>query len=224
MSLYAIGDIHGCARTLDVLLDRLALSPDDRVVFVGDYTDRGPHSKGVIERLIELERASADGTGPRCTFLRGNHDQMMLDYIERGDFALWRANGGLETLASYTTSNGDIEIPDAHYDFLARTRLYLDTPDFCFVHAGLKPYFSVADNLRHETADTFLWTREHLGVPERHWEKPVVCGHTPQPAPIDEPELIGIDTGCVYIMHPDYGTLTAVRLPQREYISVPYAD
>ena len=224
MSLYAIGDVHGCAQTLDALLDRLALTPEDWVVFVGDYTDRGPDSKGVIERLIRMEAASADSTGPRCTFLRGNHDQMMLDYIEREDFALWRANGGLETLASYTTPTGEIHIPGTHHAFLARTRLYLDTPEFCFVHAGLKPYFTVADNLRHETAETFLWTREHLGTPERNWEKTVVCGHTPQPQPIDEPDLIGIDTGCVYVMHQDYGTLTAVRLPQRTFTSVPYAD
>lgn len=220
MSLYAIGDIHGCARTLDALLERLAPSADDHLVFVGDYTDRGPDSKGVIERLLMLEEASADGTGPTCTFLRGNHDQMMLDYLERGDFDLWRANGGMETLASYA-GNGQIEIPETHHAFLSRTRLYLDTPEFCFVHAGLKPYFSVAYNLRHETADTFLWTREHLGVPERAWEKPVVCGHTPQPAPLNEPDLIDIDTGCVFPMHPDFGTLTAVRLPDRAFVSVP---
>ena len=220
MSLYAIGDIHGCARTLDALLDRLAPTPDDHLVFVGDYTDRGPDSKGVIERLLALEAA---GSGPRCTFLRGNHDQMMLDFIERGAFDLWRANGGMETLASYAGS-GELDIPETHHAFLARTRLYLDTPDFCFVHAGLKPYFSVAYNLRHETADTFLWTREHLNVPERAWEKPVVCGHTPQPAPLNEPDLIGIDTGCVFAMHPDYGTLTAVRLPERDFISVPNVE
>ncbi len=223
MSLYAIGDIHGCARTLEALLDRLAPTPDDHLVFVGDYTDRGPRSKEVIDRLLALERESRDGTGPRCTFLRGNHDQMMLDFIERGDFDLWRANGGLDTLASYSTT-GELDIPEAHHAFLARTRLYLDTPDFCFVHAGLDPRRSVADNLRHGTADTFLWTRAHLGVMERAWEKPVVCGHTPQPAPLNLPDLIGIDTGCVFPMHPDFGTLTAVRLPDRAFVSVPNAE
>ena len=222
MSLYAIGDIHGCPKSLDVLLETLELTASDHVVFVGDYTDRGPDSKGVIDRLIQMEAASADGSGPRCTFLRGNHDQMMLDYIERGDFALWRANGGLETLGSYAPT-GHVEIPEAHHAFLARTRLYLDTPEFCFVHAGLKPQYTVADNLRHETSETFLWTREHLNA-ERHWEKTVVCGHTPQPEAFDEGDLILIDTGCVYAMHPDYGTLTAVRLSDRTFTSVPYAD
>jgi serine/threonine protein phosphatase 1 len=220
MSLIAIGDIHGCARTLDVLLDRLAPTVEDHLIFVGDYTDRGPDSKGVIDRLIELEAASAAETGPRCSFLRGNHDQMMLDYIERGEMSLWRINGGLETLESY--QNGAQAIPAAHYEFLERTRLYLDTWDYCFVHAGLKPYYPVAYNLRHETAETFLWTREHLAVGERDWEKPVVCGHTPQPVPISEDNLICIDTGCVYAGHPEFGKLTAVRLPEREFVQVDY--
>lgn len=220
MSLYAIGDVHGCARTLDALLDRLGASPADHLVFVGDYTDRGPNSKAVIERLLALE---ADDSGPRCTFLRGNHDQMMLDFIEHGELDLWRANGGLDTLASYAV-NGELDIPEAHHAFLARTRLYLDTPDFCFVHAGLDPHHSVEANLRYGTAETFLWTREHLEVPERVWEKPVVCGHTPQPTPLDQPDLIGIDTGCVFPMHPDFGTLTAVRLPERAFVSVPNVE
>lgn len=220
MSLCAIGDIHGCARTLDALLDRLALTPEDHVVFVGDYTDRGPRSKAVIERLLALE---ADASGPRCTFLRGNHDQMMLDFLERGEFDLWRANGGLDTLASYAET-GELDIPESHHAFLSRTRLYLDTPGFCFVHAGLDPHRSVAENLRVGTAETFLWTRAHLGVMERAWEKPVVCGHTPQPAPLNLPDLIGIDTGCVFPMHPDFGTLTAVRLPERAFVSVPNVE
>ena len=75
----AIGDIHGCPATLDVLLTKLALSTEDHLIFVGDYVDRGPDSKAVIERLLELEEASEERTGPHCTFLRGNHDQMMLD-------------------------------------------------------------------------------------------------------------------------------------------------
>ena len=223
MSLYAIGDVHGCARSLDALLARIAPTPDDHLVFVGDYTDRGPDSKGVLDRLVRMEVASGDGAGPRCTFLRGNHDQMMLDYIERGEMSLWRVNGGLDTLDSYA-ADGAASIPEAHHAFLRRTRLYLDTPDFCFVHAGLKPYYPVAYNLQHETAETFLWTREHLATPERAWEKPVVCGHTPQPEPVSQPDLLCIDTGCVYVSHPEYGTLTAVRLPEREFVQVDYAE
>ncbi len=222
MEFIAIGDIHGCARSLEALLDRLGPTPDAHLVFVGDYVDRGPDSAAVIERMLAMEWAAETGRGPACTFLRGNHDQMMLDCAERGMTELWRVNGGLTTLASYRDGTGDAAIPEDHVEFLRRTRLYLDTPAFCFVHAGLKPYYSVADNLQHETAETFLWTREHLAVPERRWEKPVVCGHTPQPEALLEPDLIVTDTGCVYHHHPQYGRLTAVRLPTREVVQVPY--
>lgn len=223
MRWIAIGDVHGCARTLDALLDALGPTADDHLVFVGDYTDRGPRSKQVIDRLIRLGAEARSG-GPRCTFLRGNHDQMMLDYIEHGEMHLWRLNGGLTTLASYTEGGGSTVIPPEHVDFLRRTRLYLDTPDFCFVHAGLNPHRTVADNLACETAETFLWTRAHLGVSDRAWEKPVVCGHTPQTEVTMEDDLLLIDTGCVFDYHPDYGHLSAVRLPSREVVRVPFQE
>lgn len=224
MGLIAIGDVHGCARSLDALLEALDPTPDDHLVFVGDYTDRGPSSRTVIDRLLTLEAFSSDGSGPRCTFLRGNHDQMMLDWVDHGEIELWQLNGGTATLESYAEADAPPRIPEAHIGFLRRTRLYLDTEAYCFVHAGLKPYFTVAENLAHETAQTFLWTRDHLAQPERAWEKPVVCGHTPQPEVIVQRDLIVVDTGCVYHHHPDYGWLSAIRLPSCEVIRVPYQE
>jgi serine/threonine protein phosphatase 1 len=215
MSLIAIGDVHGCARTLDVLLDRLAPASDDHLVFIGDYVDRGPDSKGVIDRLIRLAGEV------RCTFLRGNHDQMMLDYADRGEFALWRVNGGLSTVASYM-KDGRLHFPEAHLDFLRKTPLYLDTPEYFFVHAGLHPDFSVAHNVEHGSAEVYLWERAHFGAASLAWEKPVVCGHTPHPEPVDLPRLICIDTGCVYFRRPELGRLCAVRLPEREFVLVEY--
>lgn len=224
MSLIAIGDIHGCALSFEALLEALGPSPEDHLVFLGDYTDRGPRSREVIDRLLELDADAAAGRGPRCTFLRGNHDQMMLDWLERGEFELWRYNGGTTTLASYSNGSGWPSVPPEHTEFLRRTRLYLDTPDFCFVHAGLDPARSVSDNLLYGTAETFLWTREHLEAEHRRWEKPVVCGHTPQPEVLFEDDLILIDTGCVFPHHPLLGRLSAVRLPEREVVSVRYRD
>ncbi len=221
MGLIAIGDIHGCALTLDALLREVDPQPDDHLVFVGDYTDRGPRSRQVIERMLEMEGASQRRTGPRATFLRGNHDQMILDWVDHGEFDMWSENGGLTTLASYS---GEDTIPADHIDFLRRTRLYLDTPGYCFVHAGLNPELSVARNLEVETARTFLWTRGHLGATQRRWEKTVVCGHTPMPLPLMEDDLICIDTGAVFPHHPEMGRLTAIRLPHREVVSVPYSD
>lgn len=216
MGLIAIGDIHGCVATLDALIDRLAPSNDDHLVFVGDYIDRGPDSKGVIDRMLAL-RAERP-----CTFLRGNHEALMLGYLDRGDFQLWSMNGGVTTLRSYSNGSGNISIPAEHVDFVRQTALFHDTSDFFFVHAGLRPDWSIAENLQRCNEDVFLWERDHLDASELAWEKPVVCGHTPRPEPLNRDKLIDIDTGCVYHMHPKMGHLTAVRLPERDFVTVDY--
>ncbi|HLA62993.1 MAG TPA: metallophosphoesterase family protein [Rhodothermales bacterium] len=221
MSLIAVGDLHGCAKTLDALLDRLAPTADDRLVFVGDYVDRGPDSRGVIDRLLALDAAAERGEGPACVFLRGNHDQMMLDYVDHGQgFDLWRANGGLATLSNYVDADGRVDVPAQHLDFLRHTRLYYDTPEATFVHAGLDPLRSVAENLAHGDARTMMWTRAHLDADLSRWEKLVVCGHTPVAEPLDRPRLLNIDTGAVYAYVDRLGTLTAVRLPERVFVQV----
>lgn len=216
MALIGIGDIHGCVRSLNDLLRRLDPSSDDHLVFVGDYIDRGPDSKGVIDLLLDLAASVP------CTFLRGNHEYFFLEYLDRSISPNWKANGGDRTLDSYL-GGGRIEIPDAHVRFVRNTVLTLDTPDFLFVHAGLRPEYSVARNLELADEDVFLWERAHINAPRVNWEKTVVCGHTPVPSPINQPRLINIDTGCVYVDRPGLGTLTAVILPEREFISVPYS-
>jgi serine/threonine protein phosphatase 1 len=219
MGLIAIGDIHGCAGTLDVLLDRIDPSSDDHLLFIGDYIDRGPDSKGVIDRLLELQDEV------ECTFLRGNHESLMLGYLDAGAFNLWRVNGGVSTLQSYIENGfSEIDIPEDHAEFVRNTKLYYETDDYFFVHAGLRPDLSVQENLEQEDEEVYLWERSHLEADELAWEKTVVCGHTPQPDPIDEDKLILIDTGCVYHTEPGMGRLTAVRLPEREFITVDYAE
>lgn len=223
MALYAIGDLHGCARTYDALLDALGpLAPADTLVFLGDYVDRGPDSPGVVDRMLAAEAASADGTGPTCIFLRGNHDQMMLDYADGvGDTELWWANGGQSTLAGYRAA-GHTSIPPAHVGFLRRTALAHVQDGFALVHAGMDPHLSVAANLDRLDPDVLLWTRRHWHDSLDAWEMPVVCGHTPVTAPVDRPRLIGIDTGAVFAGRPGLGRLTAVRLPERRFVQVDY--
>lgn len=217
MGLIAIGDIHGCADSLDALLDRLDVQDDDHLVFVGDYIDRGPDSKGVIDRLMELQE------DVECTFLRGNHEALMLGYLDAGAFNLWRVNGGIQTLQSYMKNGrSEPDIPDEHADFVRDTKMYYETDDYLFVHAGLKPDLSVKENLEEYDEEVFLWERGHLNAADYAWEKTVVCGHTPQAQPIDKENLILIDTGCVYHMQPGMGRLTAVRLPEREFVDVEY--
>ncbi len=220
MGLIAIGDIHGCVHTLDALLEELAPTVEDRLVFIGDYIDRGPDSKGVIDRLLAL-RQEHD-----CVFLRGNHEALMLEYLDLGLFRPWRENGGIETLRSYLdgtrTKLRDLHLPPVHVDFVRATKIYYETDDFFFVHGGLKPAFSIRENLQRFDEETFLWERSHLEAPTLVWEKTVICGHTPLQRPIDRDRLIAIDTGCVYHTHPRLGHLTAVRLPERQFVSVPY--
>lgn len=226
MGLIAVGDLHGCARTLGALLDALTPTVDDHLVFIGDYVDRGPDNRGVLDRLVALEAAAGAGRGPTCTFLRGNHDQMMLDYIDSGgrNLVLWRMNGGLSTIANYVTAGGDLAVPDEHLDFLRRTEIFFETEDFVFVHAGLDPDLTIAENVADADPRIALWTREHLEADLTLWEKPVVCGHTPVAQPIDRPKLIAIDTGAVYAHVRGLGTLTAVRLPERAFVHVPYQE
>ncbi|MEM1054732.1 MAG: metallophosphoesterase family protein [Bacteroidota bacterium] len=220
MALYGIGDIHGCRATLAALIGALAPTPEDHLVFVGDYIDRGPDSYGVIEDLLRMQHEAASGEGPRCTFLRGNHDQMLLDWADGlpGAYDLWRANGGLATLTSYPGTR----VPDSHFAFYRATELAVEVDGVAFVHAGLDPSRSVAEQLAEPDAETMLWTRAHLHADRSAWEIPVVCGHTPVSAPIDEDLLIAIDTGAVYHHRMELGRLTAVRLPEREFIAVPY--
>ena len=222
MSLIAIGDVHGCPATLEALLQELSPTPEDHLVFVGDYIDRGPDSKRVIDRLLALKEEQP------CTFLRGNHEALMLDYLDAGGEAaatralrLWQQNGGQSTLQSYADGR-TVRLPEAHLDFIHATKRYHETPDFFFVHAGLKPGRTIEENVSAGDDHTFLWERGHFEAPALAWEKPVVCGHTPQRAPVNRDKLIAIDTGCVYHRRQGLGRLTAVRLPAREFVSVEY--
>jgi len=216
MSLIAIGDVHGCALTLDALIRSLDIGADDHLVFIGDYIDRGPDSKGVIDRLFALREKHT------CTFLRGNHEELMLGYLDDGEYDLWAINGGVATLESYgTVGNGSV-IPDEHIEFIRETKMCLETDEFFFVHAGLRPGLTIAENLEEGDEMVFLWERGHLKATDLPWEKTVVCGHTPVPEPMDTEKLINIDTGCVFYTHPSLGHLTAVRLPERRFSRIPF--
>ncbi len=216
MGLIAVGDIHGCAISLDAILKKVNLQPDDHIVFIGDYIDRGPDSKGVIDRLIKLSEEV------ECTFLRGNHEELMLGYLDNGEYDLWAINGGMTTLDSYGTNGEGSVISDEHIQWVRETKLYLETDEFFFVHAGLRPGLTIAENLEENDPMVYLWERGHLKATELPWEKTVVCGHTPVSAPMNTEQLINIDTGCVFYTHPSLGHLTAVRLPERRFYTIPF--
>jgi serine/threonine protein phosphatase 1 len=192
MRILAIGDIHGCARSLDALLSAVRPTPEDLIVTLGDYVDRGPDSRGVLDRLIALR------TKGQLMSLRGNHDLMMLHASKWAEAVpIWLACGGQSTLASYGLTSltpDDLElIPHAHWDFLERDCVnWYETATHVFVHASIHPDLALSD----QPESLLLW--EKLDRPVEHFSgKIVVCGHTRQISgvPVHWGKTVCIDTG-----------------------------
>ncbi|MBI1900798.1 MAG: serine/threonine protein phosphatase [Planctomycetia bacterium] len=187
----AIGDIHGCLVALDALLELVRPRPDDLLVAVGDYVDRGPDSRGVIERLLVLEK-----TG-RLVPLLGNHELMMLAARDNLDgYLTWVEVGGDQTLASYAEPGdvGRIElVPEDHWEFIERRcRPYYETDTHVFVHAALDPAIPLAE----QTPYFLYWRKLDPWTSAHSSGKRVICGHTPQPSglPANLGHTVGIDT------------------------------
>ncbi len=210
--LLAIGDVHGCLQSMNKLLEKLDSYFGYTYIFVGDYIDRGPDSAGVVDRLIRFQQER------KCIFLRGNHEQMLLDACFHDKLDMWLMNGGESTLKSYEATYDNLNIPDDHLKFYQGTKMYFETENYLFVHAGLSPEKTISESLENKKQwHKFLWQRSHLNAFETPWEKTVIFGHTPRPYPIRKPNMLGIDTGCVYDSL-GYGKLTAVILPEQEFI------
>ncbi|MBE0575291.1 MAG: serine/threonine protein phosphatase [Desulfuromonadales bacterium] len=186
--LLAVGDIHGCLDQLKSLMAQVAPKLADRVIFLGDYVDRGPDSAGVIDYLIEFKRIF-----PSTCFLRGNHEQMFIDYLDGHDPTAFLVNGGLKTLKSYKKS-GRWPIPSTHRTFLDALLDYYETEDYIFVHAGLRPGIPLAE----QDSSDLLWIRRVFINSSYDWGKTVVYGHTPLEEPLLAETRLGLDTGCVY--------------------------
>ena len=208
---FTVGDIHGCAQELERLLAALPLAPGDTIAFVGDYVDRGPASRAVVDVLLALER----GPGITTVFLKGNHEDMCLSYLGRGGSwgEAWCLNGGAATLRSYGI---DARLPGAeaatcmppeHLAFLERLVPAYFADGHVIVHAGVRPGVAWSD----QDEEDLLWIREEFILQPHVLPQTVVFGHTPQRnVLVDLPYKIGIDTGCVY-----GGMLTALELHER---------
>jgi len=201
-AIYVIGDIHGCLRPLQRLLGKIEPQPGDEVIFIGDYIDRGPQSREVVEYLLGLPY--------RCVFLLGNHEKMLLDFLAGDDRGLFLANGGLATLQSYGGDASDI--PPAHIRFYRSLRPMYEAGGHLFAHAGIRPMVP----LDKQKVDDLVWIRQEFFQFVGRFPKPVVFGHTPLRQVLLAPDRIGIDTGCVY-----GGKLTCLQLPERKIIQVP---
>lgn len=207
--LFAIGDIHGCPDELSVILREIKPASGDTVIFVGDYVDRGPSARDVLEFLIELEKTSE----AEFVFLKGNHEDMMCSFLGMpggyGESFLF--NGGAATLDSYGVAENNLHeardhIPEHHLAFLRRLAVSYYRPPYLFVHAGIVP----ARELEEQRAEDMLWIRQEFIFSKHRLDATVVFGHTPMRAVmVDLPYKLGIDTGLVY-----GGKLTCIELTE----------
>jgi len=187
--LIAIGDIHGCATALVHLLQAINPQPEDVIVTLGDYINRGHDSKGVLDQLIALEG--------RCQYvpILGNHEEMLLGAREgKGDFKFFLACGGITTLDSYGSTGRLDLIPAEHWAFLKRCRQFHETERHIFMHANYKPDVPLDQLDGH----TLRWLSLRDYVPDRlHCSgKEAILGHTPQSEVLNLGVLKCIDTGC----------------------------
>ena len=188
MARYVIGDVHGCSKALRSLIEALQLESADEVIFVGDYIDRGPNSRDVIDQVISLQQQC------QVTALRGNHEVMLQGVAIGGlDAATWMRSGGNATITSYGGSVA--KIPSKHLDFFTSLKRHYETEKEIFVHAMYNPQQPV-----HEQSDELTyWTHLPLPVPIPHVSgKRVYLGHTPQPSGeiLNHPHLVVVDTYC----------------------------
>lgn len=228
---FAIGDVHGRADLLAPLLQEVLTERDGEgrppiLVFLGDYVDRGPNSRLVVDVLAQLSRLP----DVAAHFLRGNHDQALLDFLKDPSAGPdWCDFGGRETLASYGVAppidRGTpaawenlrmalaAALPAEHLNFLRELKMAYELGDYFFAHAGARPGVSLAA----QTEQDLLWIRQPFLKDRRAFAKMIVHGHTPTQEAYADHRRICVDTGAYAT-----GVLSAVRLEglQRELVQV----
>ena len=218
---YAIGDIHGRADLLEKLFNLLRSDIMDRefkslyFVFMGDYIDRGFHSRAVIDLLLKQDWGSL-----KAVFLKGNHEQTLLDFLKSPEVGpQWIGFGGRETLISYGVKVPDQKsdlaawevaskelrerMPERHLKFLNQLNLHFELGNCYFVHAGVDPQRDLDD----QTDQDRMWIRDRFIGSTKKLSKVIVHGHSPEDKPVWDGRRIGVDTGA-YITN----RLTAARI------------
>ena len=228
--LYAVGDIHGRFDLLRGLLEQIEADATEQVearqrtlVFLGDYVDRGPDSKSVVQALI-----AGPPQGFEAHWLKGNHEAILLNFLEDArHLELWLMNGGQATMQSYGVDTEALAregagpetwrsafaeaLPQSHLRFFRNLKLSVGFGDYLFVHAGVRPGIS----LTAQTEQDLVWIRTPFLDHTSSFGKIVVHGHTPAHLPDVRSNRIGIDTGAVFT-----DRLTALRLQDgtREFL------
>ena len=213
--IFAIGDIHGCNEAFQkMLFEEIKVQKTDMIYCIGDYIDRGPDSKGVIDTILDLRNKNYN-----IRTLRGNHEEMMmLSGRDFSDFQLWYSNGGDTTLESFGTDFYD-GLKKEYKDFFEGTDFYLIYEDYIFVHAGLN--FEALNIF--EDKEAMLWKRDFSPDQPVLGNRILIHGHTPltlRSIKNQKGNCINIDGGCVYKDKKGMGNLIAISLPEKEFIVV----
>lgn len=213
--IFAVGDIHGCFEKLARLIGQLPIDPaEDRIIFIGDYINRGPQSREVIDFLLDLQTKM-----PRSVFLMGNHEHALLRYAAEGDLEylkMLRSMGVEATLQSYPGASVDSLrdlsfLPAPHRAFLETLLPFHEENGYLFTHAGIVP----GEDHRACPLDRLLSVRSIFLEDDTPLDSVVVFGHTPFLTPLVTSRKIGIDTGAVL-----GNMLTAVELPRLRFYHV----
>ncbi len=214
MKIYVFSDIHGEFNKLKALMEQVFPEKGDKLVFLGDYIDRGDMTFEVIEFLIDIDKKHD------CVFLQGNHEEMFMDYLAGIYEKLFISNGGNKTVKSYGKHGWELDrlnriegrfMPPEHIEFFKNQPKYYETEDYIFVHAGIHP----GTPLENTPDETLLWDRAFIHMD--YEGKVVVFGHSPSAEVLDEECKICIDTGACFDSL-GMGHLTCVQLPDRNFI------
>ncbi|NOX84839.1 MAG: serine/threonine protein phosphatase [Chlorobi bacterium] len=227
--IWVIPDIHGCVVTLKTLIEN-QIEPDkkDKLIFLGDYIDRGPDSKGVLDYIMNLEAEGYDVTG-----LIGNHEDYCITAWEDDQDAKsflgirpktktqkeWETYGGKEALESFGVERPR-DIPQFYIDWMKKLEYYLEIKDFVIVHAGFN--FDLDDPF--EDRFSMIWIREYVPDLKKINNKTIIHGHVPvnleyidMSIKAEGPRVIDIDNGIYFKNMPGYGNLVALELTKMEY-------
>jgi serine/threonine protein phosphatase 1 len=214
MRKFAISDIHGAKKTFLALLDKLQFSTTDELYLLGDYIDRGPDSKGVIDYIWKLQQE-----GYKVACLRGNHEQMVIDICEH-PYAY--GSGGYPSMLNSFGINHLRQLDEEYLQWMKELPYYFEVDQYLLVHAGLN--YKRKDPL--SDTDAMMWIRDSREMIDRQWlaGRTVIHGHTPTYIEAIEydvlhlkktPQLV-IDNGCVYGSGAGLGHLFAFELGSQE--------
>ena len=237
MRQWVIPDLHGCIRTLKAMVEnRIQLTKEDEIYFLGDYIDRGPNPKGVLDYIMSLQ-----DQGFKVFPLRGNHEEYILLAVENEKtlgrryffwkeknkyFLEWMRSGGKATLDSFKIKTVD-QIPMKYVDWIRGLEYFYELDNYVLVHAGMNFYRKDP----YDDLHAILWTRSFTPEPEKIGNKTVIHGHVPVSLDflqslLTDPskKYIPLDTGCYYPGKPGMGSLVALELKTLELLVQPNVE